>query len=151
MPLLFLIFVICAPTGLAFFPPLIGFSSTISWAGIGLVATILPLMFASTIYSGVNKDRNILSLISISILGICTIVLNFANIYIIVGINSPDGCVSNKFFDSLYFSVVTWTTLGYGDFTPTEAARPVAIAQISVGVLIMALFIASLVAALTRK
>lgn len=33
----------------------------------------------------------------------------------------------------LYFSVVTWTTLGYGDVVPTPALRPIAALEAMVG------------------
>lgn len=41
---------------------------------------------------------------------------------------SQDVCTSrsNDWISPLYFSVVTWTTLGYGDFTPPHALRLVA-------------------------
>ena len=40
---------------------------------------------------------------------------------------------------ALYFSIVTWTTLGYGDFTPPPELRLVAAIQALVGYLFFGL------------
>jgi hypothetical protein len=55
-------------------------------------------------------------LLTISIIPI--VVLSFADIYKYVGLVGPDGLVHHDAVVCLYFSVVTWTTLGYGDFRP---------------------------------
>ena len=39
--------------------------------------------------------------------------------------------------DALYFSIVTWTTLGYGDFQPVEDLRLFAAYQAFVGYVYM--------------
>jgi hypothetical protein len=65
--------------------------------------------------------------------GAALIVL-FAGIYRGFGLNyggNVAGPVSG--WHSLYFSVVTWTTLGYGDFTPPGAIRLVAAMQALLG------------------
>ncbi|PWE18568.1 hypothetical protein DDZ18_02895 [Marinicauda salina] len=40
---------------------------------------------------------------------------------------------ANNFGDSLYFSIVTWTTLGYGDFQPDPQLRLLAAVQAVLG------------------
>jgi hypothetical protein len=47
----------------------------------------------------------------------------------------PDAC--------LYFSIVTWTTLGYGDVVPTDASRMIAASEALVGYIFMAILISS--------
>ncbi len=54
------------------------------------------------------------------------------------------------FFISLYFSVVTFTTLGYGDITPVGWVRPVAAAQAFIGSFTIALFVVVFVKKMTR-
>lgn len=45
-------------------------------------------------------------------------------------------------FGSLYFRALTFTTLGYGDFNPTEPAGQVlAVAETSVGVILLAILV----------
>ncbi len=46
----------------------------------------------------------------------------FSNIYTEFGILKGDILIKD-ISTSIYFSMVTWTTLGYGDFQPTEGLR----------------------------
>lgn len=50
-----------------------------------------------------------------------------------------------------YFSVVTWTTLGYGDFYPTKASRKWVVAEVFLGYVYMALFVVLLVRLFPRS
>jgi voltage-gated potassium channel Kch len=45
-------------------------------------------------------------------------------------------------FDAMYFSALTFTTLGYGDFNPTDSAGQVlAVAETSMGVILLAILV----------
>jgi len=50
----------------------------------------------------------------------------FACSYMETDIIGPEGAIVTDFRTCLYFSAVTFTTLGYGDFYPTEKAMPLA-------------------------
>lgn len=54
------------------------------------------------------------------------------------------------FFSSLYYSVVTFTTLGYGDFTPVGISRAVAAFEAFTGSFTIALFVVVFVKKMTR-
>jgi voltage-gated potassium channel Kch len=54
------------------------------------------------------------------------------------------------FGNAIYFSIVTFTTLGYGDFSPVSWARPFAAIEGFVGAFMIALFILSFVKKMTR-
>ena len=54
------------------------------------------------------------------------------------------------FLVSLYFSVVTFTTLGYGDVTPAGGSRPIAAIEAFSGGFTMALFVVVFVKKMTR-
>ena len=56
----------------------------------------------------------------------------------------------NHFFSCLYFSVVTFTTLGYGDLTPHGPARAIAAMEAFGGSFTMALFVVVFVKKMTR-
>ncbi len=70
-----------------------------------------------------------------------SLILTYAAIYRSLGlllhgddpINDPATC--------LYFSIITWTTLGYGDITPSHPARFWAASEAIVGYVMMALLI----------
>jgi Ion channel len=72
------------------------------------------------------------------------LILSFSFIYAHYGLIGPDGHTDRNHSTALYFSVVTWTTLGYGDFRPTPDARLWAAAEALLGYFISALFIAFL-------
>jgi voltage-gated potassium channel Kch len=44
-------------------------------------------------------------------------------------------------FDYLYFSIITWTTVGYGDLVPTKASRIFAATEALFGYIYMAVYI----------
>ncbi|MER2491460.1 ion channel [Catenovulum sediminis] len=56
----------------------------------------------------------------------------------------------SDFFSALYYSVVTFTTLGYGDITPIGPARIVAACEAFTGSFTMALFVVVFVKKMTR-
>ncbi|RQW62388.1 ion channel [Vibrio viridaestus] len=55
-----------------------------------------------------------------------------------------------EFLNAMYFSVVTFTTLGYGDISPVGIARFVAAAEAFLGSFMMALFVVVFVKKMTR-
>jgi len=56
----------------------------------------------------------------------------------------------NFFLSSLYYSVVTFTTLGYGDFTPIGISRAIAAIEAFTGSFTIALFVVVFVKKMTR-
>ena len=89
------------------------------------------------------------------------LVLLCATTYFAVGVKQGDGTLGldpgaglgqnvMHYLNCVYFSVVTFTTLGYGDITPTGMARPVAAFEAFAGAFMMALFIAVFGKKMTR-
>jgi len=74
------------------------------------------------------------------------IILYFAFSYIGLGLVGPSSSekITPSLAEAIYFSVVTWTTLGFGDFRPTEAARIWVMVEALIGYLFMALLVAKL-------
>lgn len=69
-----------------------------------------------------------------------------------LGLHTGNSLLKNlhDFFSCLYFSVVTFTTLGYGDLTPTGIARGMAAIEAFSGSFTMALFVVVFVKKMTR-
>lgn len=63
-------------------------------------------------------------------------------------IDTQNGEVATLKRDHYYFSAVTWTTLGYGDFRPSKDARVYAASQAVLGYLYMGILVAKLFHAL---
>lgn len=79
-------------------------------------------------------------------LGAVVLIADFARIYQITGL-LVDGTLRDvSKGESLYFSVVTWTTLGYGDYTPPPRAHLFAALEALLGYVYMAVSIGTLLA-----
>ncbi len=66
--------------------------------------------------------------------------------------NEPAGGQIRHLFDALYWSVVTMSTVGYGDITPqTPGGRIVALALIIIGLGVLAFFTSIIVTAFSEK
>ncbi|WP_077343664.1 ion channel [Pseudocolwellia agarivorans] len=72
------------------------------------------------------------------------IILIYAFVYSKLGIIAPSENENIQRVDYIYFSIVTWTTLGYGDFRPSPDSRLYAASQALLGYLYMAIFIGKL-------
>jgi hypothetical protein len=72
----------------------------------------------------------------------------FALIYKAFGVVTPDSINSSvqlNWLDSFYFSIVTWTTLGYGDFRPSnDETKIFVMTEVLLGYIYMGLFIGKL-------
>jgi len=78
------------------------------------------------------------------IISAMSIILIFTFLFMSSGISNVDieRITTKNFFDCVYFSTVTFTTLGYGDFRPLEGlGRILAGSEAFIGALMMALFV----------
>lgn len=79
-------------------------------------------------------------LLNVSFTGLSNIGL-FAYIYYKFGVEGTEGIIVGDFASSLYFSIVTWTTLGYGDLKPIDDLRLLASLEAFMGYIYMAVLI----------
>ncbi|UUY09039.1 ion channel [Pseudomonas sp. J452] len=107
------------------------------------------------LFSGYGEKPLNVVLFSLGLIFVCGL------LYFLVGVRHGDlplrlalerGWLANlgDLAGCLYFSVVTFTTLGYGDITPHGLARPIAAFEAFAGSFTMALFVVVFVKKMTR-
>lgn len=77
----------------------------------------------------------------------------FALVYKAYGIidTSNGETINPDWLNALYFSVVTWTTLGYGDFKPIDDVKVWVMAEALMGYIFMSLLVAKIIFISQRK
>lgn len=109
----------------------------------GLLLVVAFVILIGMIPLFMNMSRGFfLILLAYLAFYIFTTILTYALQYWHAGIVASSGSVVRNFRDSLYFSVTTWTTLGYGDFTPIPVMRLTASIEAFTGVFTIAVFAA---------
>ena len=79
------------------------------------------------------------------------LILIFAAMYRALGLVSDAGLVKASFSTAIYFSIVTWTTLGYGDYAPPPDIQLIAAFEAGAGLVFFGLLIGLAVALITKK
>ncbi|SMO81423.1 potassium channel family protein [Ruegeria faecimaris] len=116
-------------------------------ASVGLVVWMVS---QSWFYmTQVKSPRRILLLMGVSFIQVVPFL--FAAAYGAFGYQ--DNCVigAQGPADILYFSYVTFTTVGYGDMSPTGLCRALAVAEAVTGYILLGLFVAAAVALYARN
>lgn len=124
-----------------------------NWA-IGATFATLPLLIGAFLYflasfSGEEGRRPYVVVLLFIVVSLGSIILLFAILYTWAGIiygNDDTHPISQLFPECVYFSVVTLTTVGYGDFHPLSlAARWVAGIEALSGYIILGVLVSALV------
>jgi len=80
-----------------------------------------------------------------------SIMLYFGHIYVQTGLVEGENKAINDPASCLYFSAVTFTTVGYGDIHPSRSARPIAAFEAFFGYLFLGIFAAVIVSLLSPR
>ena len=113
--------------------------------GLWSAGVILGILFSVWLWLAIagNTFRTVMGklMICLLMLGLlCNWVLLYAVAYAYLGLIDGERAVREP-ITCLYFSIVTWTTLGYGDVRPSMDARFVAASEALLGYIWMAFFI----------
>lgn len=140
MPLAFLILI-------AFITPWMLAENT--FKDVGPIPTAFGLVFfaflcaVATFIAYFNDTiHDYVALIVIFLAGLL-IVLTFAQIYAKFGLETPPGKEIKTFSTYIYFSIVTFTTLGYGDYQPKECVQLLAALQAVMGYIYLGFIVGS--------
>ncbi len=116
-------------------------------ASVGLVIWIVSQSWYYA--TQVKSPKRLLFLMGVSFIQVVPFL--FAAVYGAFGYN--DLCVigANGPADILYFSYVTFTTVGYGDMAPTGLCRGLAVAEAVAGYILLGMFVAAAVALYSRN
>lgn len=120
------------------------------WVEIGVTLFMLTLILyffvqAFVIVKTRNREPLFFLLLTTVALGlIANLILFFAKSYCAFGL-LDQGKLTTDNVTCVYFSLITWTTVGFGDVTPTPATRMLAAAEALTGYLVMAAIVGLLV------
>jgi hypothetical protein len=104
----------------------------IAWSGL-YILVFSPKLISTQLYTEgiVATLANILIMVAL-----------FATIYAHVGIIDGEGNIVKSFRECFYFSMVTWTTLGYGDYKPSVPVQMYAVLEAFLGYIYLAILAA---------
>lgn len=120
-------------------------------AGFLQLATLVYLA-TSSVFAIAYLYREYMTLDAIVTLSMAVFVTIFGMAvgYLVFGIEGSDKLLSRDYLHTLYFSVVTITTLGYGDYRPIGLAMLYAAVEAMVGYVLLGTFVGYIVAQMTR-
>jgi hypothetical protein len=125
--------------------------STVRFALNTVIIAIIALGLAAGILAGrwSNEHRSVVWFIFISVFPL--LIMSYGIIFESLGLNENSVFVEHPDrLTALYFSVVTWTSLGYGDVAPAGFGRVVASIEVLTGYVLSAVLIAAVVAEFQR-
>lgn len=106
----------------------------------GIFVTLFLWMLISQVRQVLGGTNRMLLDIGLIGLNLGLLLMAFGWMYQILGIvdtTQPGNPVTNQFSLCVYYSIVTFTTLGYGDFQPQGPVRVLAAMQALTGYLIL--------------
>jgi hypothetical protein len=104
-----------------------------AWSIRAIVLAVMGNLRSSTLLSFIDLASFLL-----------TTILIYANIYKLFGLVSANTIEPLATTDYIYFSIITWTTVGYGDIYPSAASRLFAASESLFGYIAMGLYLALL-------
>src|ERR1700736_252576 len=119
---------------------------------IGFFGAFLLFMFVIVLFTltfNRASSDSVLMLVAIVEVLFVGIQLFFITRYEIYGLYASNGITTHDKWDALYFSIITWTTTGYGDVVPFGTSRWFACSEALLGTLFNGIVLASIIYHLT--
>lgn len=118
--------------------------------GLGFVGTFVTLLAARL--RSILAGGRLATELALVVVQLAVMIAGFAAVYQQVGLldnTTPRTETVHDFWISAYYSVVTFTTLGYGDFYPTGSGRALAALQALTGYVVLGMLASSAAALLS--
>jgi hypothetical protein len=131
---------------------LVALGRTWTWRSALGLAGLLVFTWALTRSMVLLRERPALlwAVFPVAVGYILAVIAAFSLLYQSAGLIGPDG-LSREWLDCFYFSAITFTTVGYGDFRPVPEARPIALIEALYGYIGLGLFLGVVVAVATSS
>lgn len=131
------------------------YSITISVGAVALIFASLLIFFQVVLLMPFrNNDDDfkldILRLVTDTMISSVFMIMVFSALYMNIGLIFYGETIRPSSLDAIYFSSVTFSTLGYGDFAPHPALRIVAATQALLGNLHLGMIVGATFAAIRR-
>ena len=120
-----------------------------SWL-VSIFATVQMAFASYMVYKFLKTNKQKYLFIALLLL-LPSMIFPFALAYNQSGVINIEGVVVKDFLTSIYFSIVTRTTLGYGDFRPVESMRIVAACEAILGYVYMPVMLGVVISLLAEK
>jgi len=118
---------------------------------IALALHFTALWIPSRLYPATPVRPLLIIVLVILVFSAGCMIGTFAFLYKLEGIMRSDGCIIKDYRTCFYFSAVTFTTLGYGDFRPTEKSREIAFIEAFFGYIYLGVAAGTIVYTLLLK
>jgi len=117
--------------------------------GAGGIILSSSFYYSSTFFKSQDKPEKLYFFAASQL----TLMAYFAGIYKALGIiqASSNELIKPTWLDAFYFSVTTWTTLGYGDYLPSDDVKVFAMSQALLGYVFLGLFVGKTLFLLTDR
>jgi hypothetical protein len=116
----------------------------------GTTILFIVVIFITSFWNVFKRNHNFMVFPQIlkMLLAVYATIFGFASMYKYAGLLHGADEITHQSIDALYFSIVTWTTLGYGDLQPTESIKLLAALEAMLGTLFIPLLLAAIIFAL---